>query len=113
MRSGGLHYVAAEPDGREVAPAELPDDSVPVVEDVANHHRMVAAAAVLGVVLLLVLGPVEAAHLRLADRGADRRIVLVDVRGEVCGERARLGPDPSGSDKSRLQTTVRSALLTG
>lgn len=95
---GGLHYVAAEPNGREVAPAELPDDSVSVVEDVANHHRMVAAAAVLRVVFLFVLGTVEAAGLRFAGCGTDRRVVLVDVRGEVRGERARLGPDQSVSD---------------
>jgi hypothetical protein len=37
--------IPAEPDGGEVAPAQLPYHVIPPVEQVANLHHMVAACS--------------------------------------------------------------------
>ena len=36
-----LHQVPAEPDGGEMAPAQLAHDMVSIVKEIANFHRMV------------------------------------------------------------------------
>jgi hypothetical protein len=47
--------VPAQPDGGKVTPAEFSNHPVPVVEDIAEFDRMVAAATVLRDVLLLLV----------------------------------------------------------
>ena len=47
--------VPAEPDCAEVSPAELPDDVVSVVEEVADLDRVVAALLVIPGSFLLVI----------------------------------------------------------
>ena len=47
--------VPAEPDCAEVSPAELPDDVVSVVEEIANLDRMVASLTVITGGLLFVV----------------------------------------------------------
>ena len=63
--AGALHHlqshelfileVPAQPDSTEVTPAQLPDDVVSVVEEIANLDRMVASLTVITGGLLFVV----------------------------------------------------------
>lgn len=69
-----------------MTPAKFTHNAISIVKHIANDHRMIAAATVLGIVFLLIVRSVETACFWF---GHNRCTVLVDIRRNVWCEWAR------------------------
>lgn len=82
-----VRYVATEPNCRKMTPAKFAHNAISIVKHIANDHRMIAAATVLRIVFLLIVGSIETARLWF---GHNCCLVLVNIRRYVWRKWPRL-----------------------